>query len=559
MLGERVTMELENLLRPIRRWWWLIAVSGLLAAAASYYATERQPDIYSSRTTLMVGSTISSLNPTNNDFQLARQLAGLYADIARRDPVRNSTAQALGLDGLPAYNISVPGGGQLIEISVVDTDPVRAQAVANELANQLIARLPENDSSSDPERARFAEEQLVYLEERIRETQEDIERTQIDLAELTSAEQIADTQVQLNALQSKLSTLQANYAAFLSTSSSDSVNTINVIEPADLPSQPVNSNRWLYVALSSTLGLALGVSAAFLMEYLDRSLKSVEEVLQIADMPVLARLPKDALPKDLTGRHSRLFEEKQSLGFEAFRILRTNLEFESDESSLRSILIVSPEAGDGKSTVAANLGLAYSRAGNRTVVVDADFRNPDIHDIFGLPNFQGFAHLVAARRTQQTVLQATGVGQHLWAIPAGPSSFSGREALSTVRMRQLLDDLNEEFDKVIIDSPPSVLSDAALLASVVDGVILVVRLDNTIGKNLEASIEQLLHAHANVLGFFINGIPRTDAYGYGYGYLGYWGEHDKVESSEPNGRGRLTSAGKRIRALFKQTERESDS
>jgi len=139
-------MGISSLLRPIARWWWLVILSVILAASASYVAADRQPPIYASRTTLIVGSAIDSPNPTNTDFQLATQLAGLYADIAKREPVRESTMDALGLDGLPRYEVYVPGNGQLIEIVVTDTFPERAQAVANELAVQLIARVPEDTS-----------------------------------------------------------------------------------------------------------------------------------------------------------------------------------------------------------------------------------------------------------------------------------------------------------------------------------------------------------------------------------------------------------------------------
>lgn len=507
-------MELSKFLRPVMKWWWLAVLSTMLAVSASYMAAEQQPTLYSSRTTLIVGSSISSLNPTNNDFQLARQLAGLYADIARREPVREATKDALGLNSLPGYTVSSPGNSQLIEIAVVDTNPERAQAVANELARQLIARIPENNSSITPEREQFTEDQLAYLEESIRETQAEIEGMQTELAGLNSALQIEDTNNQIAALKSKLSTLQSTYAAFLSTTDTGAINTISVIEPADLPTRPVNSDRWIYIAMSGLLGLGLAVAGAYLLDYLDDSLKTIEDILRITDLPVFGKVPRGAVHFNPRNGTQDSIVSNESPSIEAFRVLRANLEFNTLEGGLHSILVTGPTAGDGKSTVAANLAAAFARAEKRTLLIDSDTRNPSIHRILDISNFEGFRQLLTARAIPQSFMKPTTLSKHLWAIPAEAPTHENFEVLNAPRVREILTDVDREYDVTILDSPPSVLSEAAILASTVDGVILVVRLNHTPEGALRASLEQLKRADANIIGLVINDVPPMNSYEY---------------------------------------------
>ena len=227
-------MELKDYLRPLRKWWWLLLLSTLIAAVFSFLAVSRQPPIYQTRVTLMVGRAIDNPNPTGSDFWLTQQLANTYADIAKRDPVRQATMDALGLTWLPEYTVRVVPNTQLIEIAVTDTDPVRAQAVANELANQLIQQSPTSGGPEQQQRQAFIEQQLNELEKGIEETKAQIDSKQEELANMFSARQIADAKNQIQALQDKLNTLQANYASLLANTEKGAINTLTIIEPAAL-------------------------------------------------------------------------------------------------------------------------------------------------------------------------------------------------------------------------------------------------------------------------------------------------------------------------------------
>ncbi len=530
----RKNMDLNEALEPLKRWWWLIVLSSILAGASSFYAVSKQPPIYATRTTLIAGSSLSTLNPSSADLQLARQLATLYADVAQREPIRDATRQALDLSRLPQYTVSVPGNGQLIEIVVTDTDPQRAKVVADELAAQLIQRLPENAGELDRERQAFAEGQLDFLEEKITETEEQILEVQTELAGLSSAEQIAAAQSDLNALQTKLTTLQSNYAALLSTTNNQAVNTISVIEPADLPTRAVNSNKWLYILLSTSLGFVLSASAAYGLEYLDKSLKSEGQVRALLDAPVIARLPRISPQGHGRSKNAMVIDDEFSPEYETFRLLRANLEFGDPGYQSRSFLVVSSTPGDGKSTVAVNLAHAFARSGKRTVIVDADLRRPGVHRPLGVGNIRGLSDLLYRDCNLQDVLEKTEVGG-LWAVPTGRPPTDSQHSVNIRRMEQVIKEIGSYHETMIIDGPPLIMADASLLASSVDKVVVVVRLNHTPKDALLTSFDQLRRAGANVAGIVINDASGKYSGGYLYEGYGYFGPDTDLAAGDGTG------------------------
>ena len=202
-------MEVKKYVYPLLRWWWLLVATTLIGGIFSYLATLRQPTVYQARTTVMIGAAINDPNPSNTEFTLSQQLAAAYADIAKRELVRNATMDSLGLRSLPEYYVQALPNTQIIEIIVTHTMPERAQAVANELANQLILLSPTSAGPEELNRQEFVNEQLNLLEVQIEETQGEIEKLQAELGNLVSAQQINSTQNQISALQSKLGTYRA--------------------------------------------------------------------------------------------------------------------------------------------------------------------------------------------------------------------------------------------------------------------------------------------------------------------------------------------------------------
>lgn len=525
-------MELREYIAPLRKWWWLIFASVLVATVSSFLATRQQAPIYRTQVTVIIGSAIANPNPNGNEFWLTQQLATTYADMVNREPLRQATMTALGLSWLPGYTARAVPNTQLVEIAVTDTDPQRAQAVANEIASQLIKLSPAGPSGDTAQRQAFIQEQLNDLEAKIRETQDEITSKQTDLANMFSARQIADTQTQITGLQSKLSTLQANYAALLSNTQQGALNSISVIEPAALPTVPVGPNKMATILLAAAIGLVLAVSAAYLLEYLDDTLKNPDDVQKELGLTTLGAVPQ------LPGGEEKLatISGGQSAAAESYRVLRTNLQFASVDRPLRTLLITSPAPSEGKSLTAANLGVALAQAGRRVVVVDTDLHRPRQHRLFGLRNNTGITSaLLQEHPVLDGLLQETQV-ENLRVLTSGPLPPNAAELLGSARMKELLAGLTDTCDIVVLDSPPTTaLSDAAILSTHCDGVLLVLDSSRTRREVAKRAIETLHRVNARVVGVLLNRMP-TRGPGYYYYYYNYSG-HYYTSGDGRNGNG----------------------
>ena len=244
-------------LAPIIKWWWLLAAAALLAGGTSYYLTRHQPPVYTSSTRLVIGQIISNPNPSNNDFYLNQQLAGLYSNLAFTDPVRNGTMKALGLTWLPNYAVKMLGNNQFLEIDVTDTSPQRAMLVAQELAKQLILVSPGGSEGANQTRTDFINAQINDMQNQINQTQSQISQKQAALASMQSAQAISQAQQDEQALESKLTMLQTSYANLVASSQSNIANSLQIIEPANLPVSPVGPGKYLIIALAGAIALVL--------------------------------------------------------------------------------------------------------------------------------------------------------------------------------------------------------------------------------------------------------------------------------------------------------------
>ena len=516
-------MELKRTIYPLRRWWWLIVTATVLAAFASFIATLRQPPVYNAITTLMIGQAIMDPNPSSNEFQLGRQLAENYADIANRDPIRVATMEALGLSILPDYIVTP--NSQFIEISVTDSIPERAQAVANELAHQLILLGPAGASLNGQGRQEFVNSQLDTIEAQIETTQEEITRLQGELGNMVSARQISDTQNQISALQNKLTTLQSNYADLLSTTLAGAVNSLSVIEPAGLPWRPIGPNRIATVLLAAVIGFVLATAAAYLLDYLDDTIKLPEDVKRITDYPIVGYLSDWG---NEVGNRVFVADNPRHPVVEGYRTLRTNLEFASVDEDVKTIFVASADTEDGKSSVASNLAVVMSQAEKRVILMDADLRKPSIHTFFGMSNEYGLSEIFRGRLSIDDAIKEWNGGQ-ISILTAGDPPPNSSELLGSKRMSEILVELQARADLIVIDGPPFLVADATTLAAKVDGVLVVIRSGYTHEPGVRSMLQQLDRVGARVLGIVMNRMPKSLSY---YGgdryYATYYGIADEL-------------------------------
>lgn len=527
-------MELRAYIRPLLKWWWLILISTLIAGATSYFAVSQQPPIYQARTTLLIGSAINNPNPDGNEFWLSQQLAQTYSDIARRDVVRQAVMQELGLTWLPSYTAQPVSNTQLLELRVSDSSPERAMIVANELANQLILRTPTSgNQQGDSERQAFIASQLDDLELNIEETKAEIAAKQTELAGLFSARQISDLQSQIRALEVKKDTMQANYASLLASSSQGAVNSLSVIEPATLPVAPIGPEVLMTVLTAAAIGLSLGIGAAYLMEYLDDTIKNPEDIRGVTGLPTLTGI-SETKPENNAALELVTLSHPRSPVAEAYRSLRTAVLFSNVDQTARTILVTSAGPQEGKSYTSANLAVVLAQSGHRVLLIDADLRRPTQQQLFDKTSNYGLTNLLldmpatfdSSRlgdmyaQLSRAVLSTSIAGLYLMTtgdLPPNPAELVGSN-----RMKALIKALATRFDFVILDTPPVLaVTDAVVLSTRVDTVLLVTRSGSTRQSQLKHATMRLREVNANLSGVVLNRINRQSGEYYQY-YKNYY-------------------------------------
>ncbi|MCP4212000.1 MAG: polysaccharide biosynthesis tyrosine autokinase [Halieaceae bacterium] len=286
------------------------------------------------------------------------------------------------------------------------------------------------------------------------------------------------------------------------------------------------------ILLAVVIGFILAAGAAYLLEYLDDTLKNPDDIHKELDLTTLGAVPDLG---DVASRHLVTTQDGQSPSKEAYRILRTNLQFAAVGRPIKELMITSPSPSEGKSITVANLGVVLAQTGKAVAVVDADLHRPRQHRVFQLPNNVGLTTALLDDHPDPTqLLQPTAV-PGLSVLTSGPLPPNPAELLGSVRMRAFLERLGERYDVVVLDCPPAtVLSDAAILSTQIDSVLLVVESGRTRRDIAKRATEALNQVNARVVGVLLNRMPTR---GSGYYYYYYYHYKDGYYSSDDEGRG----------------------
>lgn len=300
------------------------------------------------------------------------------------------------------------------------------------------------------------------------------------------------------------------------TSSDMQVDSVEMHERPVISNSPVSPNVTLNLVLGAVVGLIFGVGIAFFLEYLDTSVKSLEDVERYLQVPVLA-----VIPKDVGMLHK---QSGMSPDAEAYRILRTNIEFNRKNPEDNSITVVSGGAGEGKSTTLVNLAYICAQGGYTTLMIDADLRRPRLHTFFDINNSVGLTNYLTTELMLEDVILQTPV-DNLYFMPSGILPADAAGILNSRRMSELIQDVKQRFDLVLVDSPPILgVSDASVLASEVDLTMLVVQ-HRKLPRNMLLRVKQAVeNVGGNVIGVVLNNVDvRSDSqYQYYTSYYTYY-------------------------------------
>jgi capsular exopolysaccharide synthesis family protein len=315
----------------------------------------------------------------------------------------------------------------------------------------------------------------------------------------------------------------------------ETVSNVVQLAPADIPTTPVRPRILMNTILAGVVGAMLAIGVVFLIEYLDDTIKSTEEASQALGLPIIGFFAKADINED--GQPFVAVEPRSPFA-EAFRSLRTNIQFTGVDRPIRTLLVTSAGPEEGKSTVASNLAVVIAQGGKKVALIDADMRKPRVHQIMNLPNKYGLSEFFNRETRNLRDVIHHWEGEDLDVITSGKLPPNPAELLGSERMSQLLDMFKGKYDFVVIDSPPiGVVTDPTVLSARVDGTLLVVEPKKTKLAAAIQALEQLRRANANVIGMVFNNVPMSRAgyytgYSSGYYYYQYAYSYTKSEDGK---------------------------
>jgi len=316
---------------------------------------------------------------------------------------------------------------------------------------------------------------------------------------------------------------------------------VEIVDQAKPSKAPVKPNKPLNIILGIVIGLIVGIAMAFFIEYLDTSVKTIDDVERAFQVPVLGVIPQNV--------RSLIEEGPDSQHAEAYRVLRTNLLFSRKDDKLNSIVVVSAGAGEGKSTTTLNLATVFAQSGHRVIVVDSDLRRPTLHKLLKVTNNLGLTNYLLKQNTLEEVIQTTAVaGLDLMASGKLPSS--SMNILGSAQMKEMVSELKSRYDFVFFDSPPIMgVSDASILASEMDMVVQVIQY-RRYPQPMNIRAKQLIEkVGGNLIGIVLNNINMSQDESYYY-YSGYYqGDYYSKNDDE-----QTTDAGKKDSGDTQRTE-----
>lgn len=524
--------ELKVYARIVWRWLWLILLCTVAAGIVAYIVSIYSTDIYQASSSVMI--SVSRGNTDTVDIWSSERTARTYARLMTRNTTIESVADSMGVsvkdfqNSITSVNVTPVRDTQLIQVTVEGIDADTVTWVANNLPEEFISEI------QGVQTAKFAETKANY-EQQLDELNDSIERTRNEIVAYGDSP-TAQEEVALGRLNNALNQYERYYAeAFQSFENIRleevrSTDDISLVEPAIRPNNPIRPRVLINTLLASIVGAMMALGAIFLMEYLDDRIKSPRELMSIASAPLLGavtRIPQAIADKSGTTNTTSLItiREPRNPISESYRGIRTNLQFANVDSNITSLIVTSAVPNEGKTTTAANLAIVMAQSGMKVAVVDADLRKPSQHKIFGIPAKTGLMNALFNDGISPLRFAAQGSIPNLSVIPCGKRPPNPSEIIGSQRMRNLVQQLQQEVDIVIFDAPPLLaVTDAQILATQVDGVLLVVKQGTEKGAVARAA-ESLEQVNARLLGMVMNNMRRTASDEYYY-YEYYYTEND---------------------------------
>lgn len=501
------TFELREYIGVLRSRKWTVLTVTLIVVALALVMSVRQAPLYRGTARLLVRGlpedASGSVRPPNLDTE---------AQLVISEPVGQRVIDELGLP-MPARELidglkvgAVTEVAEVLELTYSSSDPQLARDVPNAFALEYIEYKREQTSNALENGEQAINAQIDSVERRLTEVTKEIEDTspQADSA-------LAQTlETERSSLIARLGVLQQRSDDFRARRPTDLAGG-QLLEAASLPTAPYSPNHAANATRALVLGLALGIGLAFLRERLDDRLRGRQDLESSIKLPVLAAVPRFPISSKKT-REIVLISQPRGSASEAYRSLRTGLQFLAEQNQIKSLLLTSPAEGEGKTVTCVNLAVAFAQSGRRVVLISADLRRPTLEAYFGLNDNEGLTTwLMAEDKEPWGLIRDPGI-DNLRVVPTGPIPPNPAELLSSPRLTSLIDLVEANSDLVIIDSPPVLaVADAAILSTHVDATVLIVDAERTRRSAAALATEELQRVGAGLLGSVLNGFDPQGA------------------------------------------------
>jgi succinoglycan biosynthesis transport protein ExoP len=525
-------VELRDYLMVFRRQWWLIVLLALVGASVATAWTLQRTPIYRGTSSVLVQPvTINRFEGTqrldqqvNMSNEKAVATSSAVAVIAGK--LLNSPASADEL--LKHVTVDVPTNSQVLGIHYSDPVPTTAQKGANSFAKAYISYRKAGIARQVDASKSTLQKQISAL------SAQAVKFDPIITSPDATPTDRSNAAAQKNTLQQRISNLSEQVAQLEQLDPTPG----QLIQAADLPTAPVSPKKKVDVGLGLFVGLFLGIVAGFVRDRTDGRLRGREDLAERLDRPVLASIPTLSRWKRRSGKlgwtrrgRSSLvtLDQPTSPSAEAYRTLRTRMARLASQLDINSIMVVSGNVGEGKSTTAANLAVTLAESGRDVLLVSADLRRPRLHDFFSLPNRSGLADLLADGRvakskppggkSKQIAAELWSVAPHLWVILSGPPPTHPSTLMDSDAMREFLKEQRDVFDFIILDCPPAlVVSDSLALAPLVDAVLIVADARSTDRVAVNQLGDQIEQVGGKIIGSVLNRSSDATRSSYYYEY-----------------------------------------
>lgn len=533
-MQDRTETDIGEYLGILRRRWFVVVGTMLLVVAVVAAIDFSKTPVYQASSQLLLQpkqseSIFSPAQAVSDPTRAVQNELKIINSLAVRTAVREAYGEAI--------SISAASGGEddVIILSATDTDPeeaarkvnVYAETYQTERFNAIVEDLAQSKAVLQQQIDDFQAEidainkPLAELDARLAATPSTDPAYQ-DLTEQRSRLE-GEIQAQRSDMEEQLSDYQQRLQVLQLSERLTTTGGVQILNPATVPGSPISPNIARDLIQAALIGFFLGVGLAFLLEQVDDSVRTTGDLERAAKgLPILGLIPHDDGWKDKNNPRVTTQAAPMSATAEAYRGLRTTLQYLALHRPMGVVQITSANAHEGKTSTMANLAIAFAEAGMPVAVVGCDLRRPRAHSFLQVDGSVGLTSVLLGEATMEQALQQSPVHPNIRVLPSGPRPPNPSELLSLDRTANLIRSLLDHHAIVFLDCPPVLpVTDSLVLSRCVDATLFIAKAENTSKREVKRSIERLNQVSSPLIGTILNGVDAEGAYGSLYEYYGY--------------------------------------